>query len=136
LDSTTRATPKAQTALTRERERKRDSGEIFYKRPKTFPDKMLNEKKEEKRTRVGCGRRRRVIKFSLLSSSFFSFFLFWLLASFDCYYYDSKGYITTGPANTHTHTHTADDDVTGLTSMPGAAWRIFWNVPLNANQLG
>jgi hypothetical protein len=28
------------------------------------------------------------------------------LASFDCYYYDSKGYITTGPANTHTHTHT------------------------------
>jgi hypothetical protein len=26
------------------------------------------------------------------------------LASFDCYYYDSKGYITTGPANTHTHT--------------------------------
>jgi hypothetical protein len=51
LDSTTRATPKAQTALTRERERKRDSGEIFYKRPKTFPDKMLNEKKKRRRER-------------------------------------------------------------------------------------
>jgi hypothetical protein len=120
----------------RKRKKKRFWGNFLQKAKNISRQNAKRKKKEEKRTRVGCGRRRRVIKFSLLTSSFFSFFPFWLLASFDCYYYDSKGYITTGPANTHTHTHTADDDVTGLTSMPGAAWRIFWNVPLNANQLG
>jgi hypothetical protein len=73
LDSTTRATPKAQTALTRERERKRDSGEIFYKRPKTFPDKMLNEKK---RGEENAGWMRSKAQSHQVLSPIFFFFLF------------------------------------------------------------
>jgi hypothetical protein len=88
----------------RKRKKKRFWGNFLQKAKNISRQNAKRKKKEEKRTRVGCGRRRRVIKFSLLTSSFFSFFPFWLLASFDCYYYDSKGYITTGPANTHTHT--------------------------------
>jgi hypothetical protein len=120
---TTRATPKAHSS--NERKKKKRFWGNFLQKAQNIS--RQNAKRKERRRERGLDAVEGAESSSSLSYLllFFSFFLFWLLASFDCYYYDSKGYITTGPANTHTHTHTADDDVTGLTSMPGAAWRIF-----------